>query len=131
MADALWMRLREVEWERFSTSDGSNVPNLLKNLSSRKLPRAMKASHQVWTAFCGGGEVHSAAIPAAPYLVEIMFISDPGVQDGIIDVLSRLASENGEAREAVAAEKAQLKKLLKSKDEIVAAKVADLLASLA
>ena len=124
------MKVREVDWNAYATSDGSNVSTLLRNLASRKLPRAMKASHQVWTAFCGGGKVYPAAVRAVPFLVEILSISDPGVQDGILDVLSRLVAEGGEAEAGVAKQKAALASLLKSKDEIVAAKVEDLISLL-
>jgi len=130
MADALWMKIREIDWTSYPTSDGSNVPSLLRNLASRKLPRAMRASHQVWTALCDGGVLHPAAIPAAPFLVETMMISDPGVQDGILDILVRMVTEGGDAKVAVQNLSYALKPYLRSKDEIVSSKVKDLLASI-
>jgi len=91
MADAMWMKIRDVNWKIVNTSagDGSSMPTILKNLSSRKPARAIRASHQLWTALCGGGIVYSAVVPAIPLLLEIFSISDPSVQDGIIDVLVR------------------------------------------
>jgi len=91
MADAMWMKIRDVDWKAFQSSagDATGMPTILKNLSSRKPARAIRASHQLWTALCGGGQVYSAVVPAIPLLLEIFSISDPSVQDGIIDVLVR------------------------------------------
>jgi len=135
MADALWMKIREVEWESYEISSGNakGMPTMLKNLASRKLPRAMKASHQVWTALCGGGRVHSATLPALPFLVEIMEISDPAVQDGIVDILTSVKQVEAEdewqtkLKQTLEDVKPALGRYRKSSDEIVAAKVSDLL----
>ncbi len=91
MADAMWMKIRDVNWKTFKSSagDAAGMPTILKNLSSRKPARAIRASHQLWTALCGGGKVYSAVVPAIPLLLEIFSISDPSVQEGIIDVLVR------------------------------------------
>jgi len=88
MADALWMRIREVEWAEYETAhgDGSCMPTILRNLASRKEQRAMKAAHQAWSALCGGGKVHSAFVPCAMFLSEIFGISEPAVQEGILDI---------------------------------------------
>lgn len=130
MADALWMKIREVDWETFPAADNANMPSLFRNLASRKLPRAMKASHQIWRALCGGGEVHPAALPSIPFLVEIIPISDIGVQDGIIDVLYRIAKEGDRYRDLLITHQTLLKYLTRSKDAIVAAKAEDLIALL-
>lgn len=130
MADALWMRIREVEWAEHPTSDGSNMPSLLRNLASRKLPRAMKASHQMWTALCAGGELYPAAQPSIPFLMEIMGISDPSVQDGILDIFIRIVEESGEGKEGLLESKYQFQRLLRSRDEAVVQKASNLLESL-
>ena len=122
MADALWMRIREVSWDEFPAAGGANVPSLLKNLASRKLPRALKASHQTWTALCAGGEVFPAALPALPFLVEITTISDPAVQEGILDILLRLVTEGEEWQRAVQSHQLRLAPLRRSSDAVVAEK---------
>lgn len=124
------MKIREVNWDDFDHAGSTKVASLLKNLASRKLPRAMKASHQLWTALCGGGKVYSAAIPCVPFLVEIMSISDDAVKDGIIDVFQRMLTEGGEYKEAVVEQKSALYRYTKAKDPITAAKVKDLIAAL-
>ncbi len=130
MADALWMRIREVEWEQYPTSDGSNMPSLLRNLGSRKLPRAMKASHQMWTALCGGGELYPAAIRCVPFLLEILAISDPGVQEGILDIFNRIATEGEKERAVLQQECTYLQRYTRSKDISVAEKTQQLVESL-
>jgi len=62
-----------------------NLPRLLESLASRKQARAMKASHEVWTALCSG-DVYQAAEPAFPFLIEILGISEPSVQGEILDI---------------------------------------------
>ncbi len=91
MADAFWMKVREVDWTDYKTASGdaNGMPTVLKNLSSRKLPRATRASHQAWTCLCGGGELHSAIVPSIPLLIDIYKISKPEIQDGILEILDR------------------------------------------
>lgn len=128
MADALWMKIREIEWDKFPANGNANVPNLLKNLASRKEQRAMKASQQMWTALCGSGKIHAAAEPCVPFLVEILSISTIGVQDSIIDIFSSLLTKEKHAW--LQPHQQELQPLLKSKDEIIVAKMKDLLDAL-
>lgn len=132
MADAMWMKIRDVNWKVFKTSagDASSMPTILKNLSSRKEARAIRASHQLWTALCGGGGVHSAVVPAIPLLLEIFSISAPSVQDGIIDVLVRCDTSEideswSEELSFVIAQSKDVLSVSRIRDEIVAAKLVD------
>lgn len=127
----MWMKIRDVSWKNFESShgDASGMPTILKNLSSRKVARAMRASHQLWTALCGGGKVYSATVPAIPLLLEIFTISDPSVQDGIIDVLVRCDTCENEQSWAedlkfVVVQAKENLLMQRVKDEIVAAKIA-------
>lgn len=88
MAQALWMRLREVQWQEYEVSQGNadRLPKILQDLASRKRARSMKACHEVWQLLCRGG-IHSAAVIVVPYLVEIIEISIEDVQMEIADTL--------------------------------------------
>ncbi len=136
MADAMWMKIRDVDWTAYETSsgDGSSMPTILKNLSSRKLPRATKASHKLWTALCNGGSVYSAVVPAIPLLLEIFTISEPEIQDAIIDVIARcdqaeLTTEWAEELKFLVVQAKEDLEHKYIKDEIVKLKIAALVAS--
>lgn len=101
---------------------------MLESLASRKEARAMKASHDVWTALCSG-KVHPAAEPAFPFLVEILGISAHSVQGEILDMFLKFsqlpkddAAEDWQKnlRELLEKEHRFFTKLSHSKDEIVA-----------
>ena len=103
---ALWMRLREEKWADYEVASGKadRVPKLLRDLASRKAVRSMKASHDLWRVLCSGG-VRSAAVPAVPYLMEIMQIASKDVKAEIADVLKCCAlgapAVEGDWREAL------------------------------
>jgi len=137
MADSLWMRLREVPWKQYACSPRATkaIPKILENLASRKLPRAMKASHDLWLTLCSS-KVYPAAEVTFPFLVEILGISDPAVQGEILDLFLCFAKvphdENAQdweknLRMMLKNEHRFITKLSYSKDEIVAAKARDLL----
>jgi hypothetical protein len=88
MSQALWMRLREVEWSDYKTSsgDGERLPRLLQDISSRKIPRAIKASHMVWKLLCSGG-IQPAAEPTIPFLIELSQLVTADVKLEILDIL--------------------------------------------
>ncbi|WP_346188934.1 hypothetical protein [Rubritalea halochordaticola] len=92
MADALWMRLREVHWGDYEVSTGKaeRLDKLLQDLASRKEARAMRASQDVWRLLCSGG-IRSAAIPVVPFLVEIIDVSGDNVRCEILDILKSCA----------------------------------------
>jgi hypothetical protein len=137
MPDTLWMKLRKVRWEDYPVSSSSekNLPRLLESLASRKEARAMKASHDVWTALCSG-QVHPAAEPAFPFLIEILGISQPAVQGEILDIFLKFAEvPDGETAEdwqthlrvMLKNEHRFFTKLSHSRDEIVTDKARRLL----
>ena len=88
MAQALWMRLRDVAWSDYSTSEGNGerIPRLLQDISSRKNSRAIKASHILWRTLCSD-TIRSAAEPTTPFLIELLQQAQAEVQFEIIDIL--------------------------------------------
>lgn len=130
MADALWMRIREVDWSEYPTSNDANMPALLRNLASRKLSRAVKASQQIWSALCSGGILYPAVRPTIPFLVEIFSISDPSVQDTIIDIF-QAALESDDLKNLMSYYEIELNSVLPTiKDKITKVKLSDLLQEL-
>ena len=93
MADAMWMKLRKVPWQKYKASPSSQkqVPRILEALASRKGPRAMKAGHDMWVALCSE-QVWPAAEPAFPFLVEILGIAQPDVQGEVLDLFLKFAT---------------------------------------
>ena len=88
MSQALWMRLREVTWSDHKASEGTGerIPRLLQDISSRKIPRAIKASHMLWKLICKGG-IHQAAEPTIPFLIELSQLVTAEVKLEILDIL--------------------------------------------
>lgn len=88
MSQALWMRLREVAWSEYETStgNGERIPRLLQDISSRKVPRAIKANHMVWKLICSGG-IRPSAEPTIPFLLELSQIVTAEVKIEILDTL--------------------------------------------
>jgi len=74
--------------------------------------------------------VYSAVVPSIPLLLEIFTISDPAVQDGIIDVLVRadhveLSEEWSEDLKFLVVQAKENLGFMNVKDEIVKAKIED------
>ena len=140
MPDSLWMKLRKVPWDEYATSPSSkkNLPRLLESLASRKEARAMRASHEVWTALCSG-DVYSAAERAFPFLIEILGISEPSVQGEILDIFLKFTEvPEGDSAQSwqrnlhdlLRNEQRFVAKLSHSRDEIVADRARKLLEAL-
>jgi len=122
MADSLWMKLREVPWDQFKANPGTDkkVPKMLENLVSRKEPRAMKASHELWAALCSGN-IAPAAKPSIPFLIEILSTSQPSVQSEILDILLKFTQEPQLLSELKRGGYV-FRKLSRSRDDVVAEK---------
>ena len=88
MSQALWMRLREVAWSEYTTSSGNGerIPRLLQDISSRKIPRAIKATHMLWKLLCSEG-LRPAAEPTIPFLIELSQQVTYEVKLEIVDIL--------------------------------------------
>ncbi len=100
MSQALWMRLREVNWSDYETSDGNSerVPRLIQDLSSRKTSRAIKAGHLLWKALCSG-EIQSAASPTAPFLIDLLHQAHTDVKIEILYIIKSCAVHISELKE--------------------------------
>ncbi|MBK1790975.1 hypothetical protein [Persicirhabdus sediminis] len=131
MADSLWMRLRNENWNQLECASGSasSIPKFLQNLASRKAARAMKASHDLWSALgvnhdslCSANEV------TFPYLLEILYISEVEIQCEILDLIIPICKHADSASWKTPASKELsnhhplIKKLSFSKDEMLAEK---------
>ncbi|MFC4991397.1 hypothetical protein [Rubritalea tangerina] len=94
--DALWMRLREVDWGGYEVNSGraDKLPKLMQDLASRKVTRSMRASQELWRLLCSG-QLATAAEPAIPFLVEIFRISSVEIQEEILDILKSCAIKLG------------------------------------
>lgn len=92
MADALWMRLRDVAWGQYEVSSGKpeRLGKLIADLSSRKKVRAMRASQELWRLVCSGG-LRSGASVVVPFLVEVIDVSEDEVRCEILDILKSCA----------------------------------------
>jgi len=92
MSQALWMRLRDVAWSDYSTSDGSGerIPRLLQDISSRKISRAIKASHMLWKTLCND-KIQPASEPTLPFLIELLQQVQVDVKFEILDILKSIS----------------------------------------
>lgn len=127
MADSLWMKLRDISWDQYQCNPGTDkkMPKMLENLASRKEPRAMKASHELWAALCSG-KIAPAAKPSIPFFIEILGIAQAGVQSEILDILLKFAPEP-QLTASLNRGGYIFRKLTRSRDEIVAAKAKSLI----
>lgn len=56
----------------------------------------MKASHELWAALCAGG-LAPAAVPAMPFLIEIMGISSADLKPEILDIILKCLRQSRES----------------------------------
>ena len=87
MSQALWMRLRDVAWSDYTTSEGTGerIPRLLQDISSRKTSRAIKASHILWKALCKD-TIQPASEPTTPFLLDLLHQAHTDVKFEILDI---------------------------------------------
>lgn len=128
MADALWMRLREVDWVSYGSAgnNSARMPKLLQDLASRKASRGMRAAHEVWKLVCSGG-VREVAQPTLPFLLEIATMVQPEVAMEVYDIVVSCAvavAQSDEGWEAelredlVKAESSLVRRLARSKGDL-------------
>ena len=101
---------------------------MLENLASRKEPRAMKASHELWAALCSG-KIAPAAKPSIPFFIEILGIAQAAVQSEILDILLKFAQEP-QLTAPLNRGGYIFRKLTRSRDEIVVDKAKSLIQTL-
>jgi hypothetical protein len=72
-------RINLVAWGDFHTAYGPavKVPDQLRRLAGPDLKAALEASHELWCGLCHQHmQVGSAALPALPFLLEVLDSAD-------------------------------------------------------
>ena len=83
-------RVEAVDWDNLQTAYGpaSNVPSLLIALGSSDQERALHASHLLWCSLCHQhAYVSSAALPALPFILEVLDSASEKLSIEILDIL--------------------------------------------
>jgi len=83
-------RIAAVDWANYDTAYGrtDEIPNQLLRLASRDKPTALKASHDLWCALCHQHvQVATAALPALPFLLEVLATADELLAPEILDII--------------------------------------------
>lgn len=87
---SLESRVNNISWHKYSTAYGpaTSVPPQLIRLASDNLDDAKTASHELWCGLCHQhAYLSSAAMPALPFLLEILERSDDIISIEILDIL--------------------------------------------
>jgi len=90
MASAFAERITAVDWTAFRTAYGraDDVPNQLLQLASPDKATALKASHDLWCGLCHQHvQVGTAALPALPFILEVMQTSEDSLVYEILDII--------------------------------------------
>jgi hypothetical protein len=83
-------RLNSIAWGDFGTAYGSavTVPDQLRRLIGLDRKAAMDATHDLWCSLCHQHvQVGSAALPALPFLLEILDQADRDMTVELLDIL--------------------------------------------
>jgi hypothetical protein len=87
-------RLNCIEWTAYRTAYGPafDVPKQLSGLASADHAQAMTASHDLW---CGlvhqKVQLATAAVPALPFILEVLDQADEALTTEIMDILDGMA----------------------------------------
>jgi hypothetical protein len=90
MALAFAERINAVDWTAFHTAYGraDDVPNQLLGLASADKATALKASHELGCGLCHQHvQVGTAALPAFPFMVEVMQAAEDALVYEILDII--------------------------------------------
>jgi hypothetical protein len=86
--------LDAIRWADFDTAYGAavDVPRQLKMLAGSDRQAALDATHELWCGLCHQHvQVGSAALPALPFLLEVLDQADPQISIELLDILQGLA----------------------------------------
>jgi hypothetical protein len=78
-----------IPWEDFCTAYGraTDVPDQLRRLASPDQKTARAASHDLWCGLCHQRvQVGSAALPALPFLLEVLDSASPDLTFRLLDI---------------------------------------------
>ncbi|MGE0870849.1 MAG: hypothetical protein AB7P03_19940 [Kofleriaceae bacterium] len=92
-------RVRAIDWSKYETAYGSacgsdrpdlgwgSVGDQLVRLASRNLDEASEAQHQLWCGLCHQHvTVSSAALPALPFLLEVLDAGPDEITRDVLDI---------------------------------------------
>jgi hypothetical protein len=87
-------RLNRIDWSAYQTAYGRavNVPKQLLRLASSNHSEAMAASHDLWCGLCHQKvQLGTAAVPALPFIMEVLDRADDELSVEILDILDGMA----------------------------------------
>ena len=90
MAPAFAERIAAVDCTAFHTAYGraDDVPNQLLRLASPDMATALRASYELWCGLCHQHvQVGTAALPALPFILEVMQAADESLVYEILDII--------------------------------------------
>jgi hypothetical protein len=97
-------RLNAIAWPTFGTAYGPaiKVPDQLRRLAGSDKKDALRASHELWCGLCHQhAQVGSAALPALPFLLEVLDRGDRDLTVNLLDMLVGFALGCNRKLEAV------------------------------
>jgi len=83
-------RLEAIPWAEFGTAYGPavKVPDQLRRLAESDPKAAREASHELWCGLCHQHvQVGSAALPALPFMLEVLDSASRGLTVAILDIV--------------------------------------------
>jgi len=83
-------RIRDIDWSQFQTAYGvaTTVPKQLIQLRSEDEQATLSAAHDLWCGLCHQHvQVGSAALPALPFLMEVLIAAGDQLKIEILDIL--------------------------------------------
>jgi hypothetical protein len=94
MGEAFGKRLDAIPWGDFGTAYGPavKVPDQLRRLAGPDEKAALNASHELWCGLCHQHvQVGPAALPALPFLLEVLDSAGGRLSVELLDILLGLA----------------------------------------
>lgn len=94
MGTTLNERIDRIPWGAYSTAYGAavKVPDQLRRLAGPDRKAALDASHELWCGLCHQhDQLGSAALPALPFLLEVLDSADRDMAVELLDILLGVA----------------------------------------
>jgi hypothetical protein len=121
MDEAFGKRLYAISWADFRTAYGPavKVPDQLRRLAGRDEKAALDASHELWCGLCHQHvQVGSAALPAFPFLLEVLDSANRRLSVELLDILLGFAIGTNRQR-AVAFQRSLGRKVIQPEEHWV------------
>ena len=87
-------RVKAIDWTAYETAFGraDGTPDQLMRLASSDHETAMAATHKLWAGLCHQhAYISSAALPACPFLFEVLDSANEALATEILDILAGFA----------------------------------------